>query len=213
MIDTLVGAGFKVKQCCEVLGVSSAGYCLTKTRPLSPTMIRREWLAGLVREVHADSRGTYGSRRVHAELTMGRDIYVSLALVRILMHNNEIVGIPGPRKVKRIKGTPKSDDLVQRKFERSSLDELWVSDITEHSTREGKVYGCCGLDTCSRRIVGWSIDSAQDTTLVVNALDMATKQRRLMRGSIVRADHGVHFLVLHRAHPRRGSHALVRLRR
>jgi hypothetical protein len=50
------------------------------------------------------------------------------------MHNNEIVGIPGPRKVKRIKGTPTSDDLVQRKFERSFLDELWVTDITEHPT-------------------------------------------------------------------------------
>ncbi len=57
--------------------------------------------------------------------------------------------------------------------------------------REGKVY-CCGvMDTCSRRIVGWSIDSIQDTQLVVNALDMAIKQRRAKRGSIVHADHGV----------------------
>ena len=125
MIDTLVGAGFRVKKCCEVLGISSAGYYLAKTRPMSPTMIRREWLTGLIREVHADSRGTYGSRRVHAELTKGRGIHVSVALVRILMHNNEIVGIPGPRKVKRIKGTPTSDDLVQRKRwrERHPLEE------------------------------------------------------------------------------------------
>jgi hypothetical protein len=127
---------------------------------------------------------------VHAELTKGRGIHVSLALVRILMRNNEIVGIPGPRKVKRIKGTPTSDDLVQRKFERSLLDELWVTDITEHPTREGKVYCCCVLDTCSRRIVGWSIDSVQDTSLVVNAPDMAIKQRRAKKGSIVHADHG-----------------------
>lgn len=89
MIDTLVGAEFKVKKCCEVLGISSAGYYLAKTRPMSPTMIRREWLTGLIREVHADSRGTYGSCRVHAELTKGRGIHVSLALVRILMHNAE----------------------------------------------------------------------------------------------------------------------------
>ena len=73
----------------------------------------------------------------------------------------------------------------------SALDELWVTDITEHRMREGKVY-CCGvMDTCSRRIVGWSIDSIQDTQLVVNALDMAIKQRRAKRGSIVHADHGV----------------------
>ena len=193
MIDTLVDAGFSVKKCCEVLGVSSAGYYLAKNRPMSATMIRREWLTGLIREVHADSRDTYGARRVHAELTKGRGIHVSQVLVAILMHNVGIAGIPGPRKVKRVKGIPTSDDLVQRKFERSSLDELWVTDITEHPTREGKVYCCCVLDTCSRRIVGWSIDSVQDTNLVVNALDMAIKQRRVKKGSIVHADHGVQF--------------------
>lgn len=193
MIDTLVDAGFSVKKCCEVLGISSAGYYLAKTRPMSATMIRREWLTGLIREIHADSRGTYGSRRVHAELTKGRGVHVSRVLVTILMHDAQIAGIPGPRKVKRIKGNPTSDDLVQRKFERSSLDELWVSDITEHPTREGKVFCCCVLDTCSRRIVGWSIDSVQDTALVVNALDMAIKQRRVKQGSIVHADHGVQF--------------------
>ena len=77
-------------------------------------------------------------------------VHVSRVLVTILMHDAEIAGIPGPRKVKRIKGNPTSDDLVQRKFERSSLDELWVTDITEHPTREGKVYCCCVFDTCSR---------------------------------------------------------------
>ena len=159
MIDTLVDAGFSVKKCCEVLGVSSAGYYLAKTRPMSPTMIRREWLTGLIREVHADSRGTYGARRVHAELTKGRGIRVSQVLVTILMHNAEIAGIPGPRKVKRIKGIPTSDDLVQRKFERSSLDELWVTDITEHPTREGKVYCCCVLDRASTSWVGPSTRS------------------------------------------------------
>lgn len=49
------------------------------------------------------------------------------------------------------------------------------------------------MDTCSRRIVGWSIDSIQDAQLVINALDMAIKQRRPRRGSIVQADHGVQF--------------------
>ena len=118
MIDTLVGAGLRVKKCCEVLGISSAAHYLAKTRPTSPTMIRREWLTGLIREVHVDSRGTYGSRRVHAELTEGRGVHVSRVLVTIQMHNAKFGGIPGSRKVKRITGTPTSDDLVQRKFER-----------------------------------------------------------------------------------------------
>ena len=191
MIDLLVDAGFTVQQCCRVLNVSSQGYYDYRRRPMSPTMMRREWLTALIREVHVASRGTYGSRRVHAELTKGRGIEVSVNLVGILMHNAGIAGLPGPAKVKRIKGIPTSDDLVERKFARSALDELWVSDITEHRTREGKVFCCCVMDTCSRRIVGWSIDSVQDSQLVVNALDMAIKQRKVRRGGIVHADHGV----------------------
>jgi putative transposase len=189
----MIGSGFPVARCCQVLGVSSQGYYAYRRRPLAPTKMRREWLTALIREVHADSRGTYGSRRVHAELTKGRSIHVSLNLVTLLMHQAGIAGLPGPAKVRRIKGTPTADDLVERKFARDELDELWVSDITEHRTREGKVYCCAVMDTCSRRIVGWSIDSVQDAQLVVNALDMAIQQRNVKRGSIVHADHGVQF--------------------
>ena len=193
MIDTLVDAGFTVQQCCRVLNVSSQGYYDYRRRHLSPTKLRREWLTALIKEVHVASRGTYGSRRVHAELVKGRGVHVSVNLVSILMHNAGIAGLPGPAKVKRIKGVPTSDDLVERQFARSALDELWVTDITEHRTREGKVFCCCVMDTCSRRIVGWSIDTVQDSQLVVNALDMAIKQRRIKGGGIVHADHGVQF--------------------
>ena len=53
VIDTLVGAGFRVKKCCGVLGISSAGYYLAKTRPMSPTMIRHEWLSAPLRVQHS----------------------------------------------------------------------------------------------------------------------------------------------------------------
>ncbi len=109
------------------------------------------------------------------------------------MHDAGLVGLPGPAKVRRIKGTSSADDLVERKFARSQLDELWVTDITEHRTREGKVYCCAVMDTRSRRIVGRSIDTVQDAQLVVNALDMAIGQRKVKRGAIVHADHGVQF--------------------
>ncbi len=176
-----------------MLNVSSQSYYAYRRRPLSPTMMRREWLTALIKEVHAASRGSNGSRRVHAELTKGRGIHVSVNLVTVLMHNAGSAGLPGPAKVKRIKGTPTSDDLVERQFAHSDLDELWVTDITEHRTREGKVFCCCVMDTCSRRIVGWSIDTVQDSQLVVIALDVAIKQRRTKLGGIVHADHGVQF--------------------
>ena len=155
--------------------------------------MRREWLTGIIRDIHVASRGTYGYRRVHAELTHGHGVLVSANLVNLLMHNAAIVGLPGPGRASRNSGVPTDDDLVNRRFNRDGLNELWVSDITEHKTREGKVYCCAVLDTCSRKIVGWSIDSVQDSQLVVNALDMAIKQRKPRPGGVVHADHGVQF--------------------
>jgi putative transposase len=193
VIDQLVDAGLPVKACCRTLGVSSPGYYRYRRRPLSPTKMRRLWLTGLIHEVHTASRGTYGSRRVHAELTMGMDVSVSLRLVTVLMSNAGVAGLPGPAKIKRLRGIVTAGDLVNRKFHRLRRDELWVTDITEHPTREGKVYCCCVLDTFSRRIVGWSIDSVQNSNLVVNALDMAIKNRQPPGGGVVHADHGAQF--------------------
>lgn len=193
MIDRLVDAGLPPKVCCRVLGVSSPGYYRYRNRPLSRTQMRRQWLTGLIREVHVASRGTYGSRRVHAELTLGMGVQVSERLVAVLMSLAGIYGLPGPARVKRLRGIVTADDLVNRKFHRLSPNELWVTDITEHPTREGKVFCCCVLDSFSRRIVGWSIDTVQDANLVVNALDMAIKNRRPEPGGIVHADHGTQF--------------------
>ena len=95
--------------------------------------------------------------------------------------------------MKRLHGIATADDLVHRKFHRLSPNELWITDITEHPTREGKIYCCAAMDTFSRKIVGWSIDNTQDSALVVNALDMAIKNRQPPAGGIVHADHGVQF--------------------
>jgi len=62
-----------------------------------------------------------------------------------------------------------SADLVDRNFARSGRNQLWVTDITEHPTREGKVYCAVVLDTYSRRVVGWSIDASPTAALVTNA--------------------------------------------
>jgi transposase InsO family protein len=96
-------------------------------------------------------------------------------------------------RIKRLRGVVTADDLVNRKFHRLRPNELWVTDITQHRTREGWVYCAAVLDAFSRKIVGWSIDSRQDSTLVVNALDMAIHNRRPEQGGIVHADHGTHF--------------------
>ncbi len=89
--------------------------------------------------------------------------------------------------------TVTSLDLVGRQFRRDRPNELWVTDITEHSTREGKVYCCVVLDTFSRKVVGWSIDSTQTTSLVLNALGMATHRRPDRDGLVMHSDRGVQF--------------------
>lgn len=193
MIDVLADTGFPVNTCCRVLGVSRQGYYRYTRRPTSATQLRREWLTGLINEVHIASRGTYGYRRVHAELTLGMGLTCSSRLISVLMTNAGIRGLPGPKRIARLRGVATADDLVNRKFHRLAPNELWVTDITEHPTKEGKVYCAAVLDAYSRRIVGWAIDSRQDATLVVNALDMAIRNRKPKPGGIVHADHGAQF--------------------
>jgi putative transposase len=176
-----------------VLGVSDSGYYAYRSRPLSGTALRRQWLTGLIGEIHARSRGTYGARRVRAELALGMGISVSKNTIADLMQAAGLQGIPKQKGVKYARVTVTTDDLVNRKFLRSQPNLLWVTDITEHPTREGKVYCCAVLDAFSRKIVGWSIDSYQNSALVVNALDMAISNRRPAPGGVVHSDHGVQF--------------------
>jgi putative transposase len=65
-----------------------------------------------------------------------------------------------------------------------------MTDITEHPTREGKLYCCVVLDAFSRMVVGWSIDSTQTTTLVLNALGMATRRRVPAGELVIHSDRG-----------------------
>ena len=86
--------------------------------------MRRPWLAGPIREVHTASRQTYGSRHVHAELTLGMGVPVNERLVALLMWHAGIVGLPGSVKVKRLSGVAIADDLVHRKFHRLAPNAL-----------------------------------------------------------------------------------------
>ena len=78
----------------------------------------------------------------------------------------------------------------QPAFSRDRVNALWVTDITEHPTREGKVYCAVVLDTYSRRIVGWSIDSSPNAALVTNALSMAIDNRGEVAGTVIHSDQG-----------------------
>lgn len=119
--------------------------------------------------------------------------------------------MPSLGKVKRLRGV--AGDLVNRKFHRPHPNELWVTDATEHPTREGKVYCCAVFDAFSRRIIGWSIDTVQNSNLVVNALDMAIKNRNPSPGGVVhgRSRRAIHVMGIHQQNQASRTHALVRI--
>jgi putative transposase len=190
----IVAEGLPAQTACRVLGVSESGYYARRGRPPSPRTIRHIWLTDLIRQIHTASRGTYGARRVHAELTMGYGVTVGHNAVEMLMSRAGIAGLPGTRRRRRkIPGPPTASDLVDRQFARSEPDRLWVTDIAEHPAREGKVYCAVVLDTFSRRVVGWSIDSSPTATLVTSALGMAINNRNPTNETVIHSDQGTQF--------------------
>jgi putative transposase len=192
VIAELTSQGFSAKRCCRILGVAASGFFMWRRRSPSPRQLRFAWLTELVRAIHADSRGTYGWRRVNAELVYGHGVIVNRKTVRKIMRLHGLHGLPGSRKLfRRRANIATTADLVQRRFDRPAPDQLWVTDITEHPTREGKVYCCVVLDVFSRRVVGWAIDTHQATPLVTNALGMAISNRDPQpEQTIIHSDHG-----------------------
>lgn len=195
MIETLAGQGHSAKACCRLLGVAPSGYFYWRTRPPSIRQLRQGQLDDLVADIHHASNGTYGKRRITAELRLGYGMTVNPKAVKAAMRRLGIQGLPAPKRKRR---GPQTDgaaasDLVARQFARNAPNQLWLTDITEHPTREGKLYCCAVLDAHSRRVVGWSIDTRQATSLVTSALAMAVKNRKPQGGTIVHCDHGSQF--------------------
>ena len=90
-------------------------------------------------------------------------------------------------------GPPVRDDLVRREFTADDRDRLWLTDISEHPTSEGKVYLCAVKDVWSNRIVGYSIDARMTSELAVAAIRMAVQRRRPAPGTVVHSDRGSQF--------------------
>jgi len=183
-----------VQRCCTLLGVSESGYYAWLHRAPSNRDIRHAWLLEQIQAVHEVARGVYGARRVWAELTIGLGLQVGRCQVELVMSHAGIRGIPGKRGSKKARlETPLPGDLVKREFTRSHPNQLWVTDVTEHRTSEGKIYCAVVLDTFSRKVVGWAIDSSPNAQLVTNALGMAIETRSPKPGTVIHSDHGTVF--------------------
>jgi len=129
--------------------------------------------------------------RIRAALEIEQGIIVNKKLVWKIMRQLGLRGLPGPKKRSwNPANAATEEDLVERNFRASAPNELWLTDITEHPTREGKVYCCVVLDLFSRRVVGWAIDRRCESTLVNDALSMAGETRTTSDATVIHSDHG-----------------------
>lgn len=183
-----------VATCCRVMGVSTSAVYAWRSDPVSARDFDDAVLTDAIVDIHRMSRRSYGSPRVHAELRLGEGIRCSRKRVERLMRQAGIAGIHRRRYrgcTRRDPDATPAEDLVQRQFAVNEPDRLWVMDVTEHPTEEGKVYLGVVLDAWSRRVVGWSIADHIRSELVVDAVQMAIWRRRPPAGqTIAHSDHG-----------------------
>ena len=184
-----------VATCCRVMKVSTSGFYKWRKCPVTD----RDWndavFTNTIVDIHRMSRRSYGSPRVHAELVLGLDTPCSLGRVERLMRQARIQGIyrrRGQHGCTRRDGTQPSDDLVGRKFDPDAPNQLWVMDVTEHRTGEGKVYLAAVLDAYSRRVVGWSTRATIHREVVLDAVLMAVRRRRPRR-TLIHSDQGTQY--------------------
>jgi putative transposase len=174
-------ADFPIATMARVLGVSESGYHAWRRRAPSARAVEDKMLLKRVRTVHATSRETYGSPRIHAELRATDHRHGRKRIAR-LMRAAALTGASRRRKgvttTRRDKEARPAPDLVDRDFTAAAPNRLWVADITFVPTANGFMYLAVVLDAWSRKIVGWSMANHLRAELVLDALEMAIGQRR-----------------------------------
>ena len=184
---------------CRVLGFSEQGYYQWRQQPISARQQEEGHLIEVLHELHEvlhelhedDPEGGY---RVLADDLHDLGYQISERRVWRLCHVAGISSRITSRKRKyRKAGAPVHDDLVQRLFVADGPDQVWVTDITEHWTDEGKLYCCAIKDLWHNKIVGYSIQPRMKARIAVDALTMAVYHRGFPKGVIVHSDRGSQF--------------------
>ena len=178
---------------CRALGVSRAGYYAWRERPPSARARADAALTAVIHRLHGESRGVYGSPRIHAELRAGGRRHGRKRVAR-LMRAAGLRGCPRPRRRPRTTvadpAAAAAPNLVQRRFDPLAPDRLWLADITYVPTEDGWLYLAAVLDAFSRRVVGWAMADHLRTELVLDALDLALASRRPAAGLVHHSDRG-----------------------
>ena len=190
---------FGVEPICRVLDLAPSSYYAVKAcqRDPSPRAVRDRVLLGEIRRVYEANYGVYGARKVWWQLQR-EGIKVARCTVERLMAKS---GLQGAVRGKKRRTTildgqaDRAPDLVERNFNASAPNWLWVSDFTYVASWSGVVYVAFTIDAFSRRIVGWKADTTMKTSLVLDTLEMALWAREhhgqpVPKGLIAHSDAG-----------------------
>jgi transposase InsO family protein len=184
---------YPLPEMCEVLAVSVSGYRAWR-RGGQPgrTRLTDAQAVALMRSIHAEVKGAYGSRRMHREL-QDRDHRIGLGRIERLMREHAIRA----RHKRRYKATtdsrhtlPVADNLLARQFTPEAQNRVWTGDITYIQTSEGWMYLAIVLDLFNREVIGWSIKPRMTADIVTDALTMAWFRRKPDKGLIFHSDRG-----------------------
>jgi putative transposase len=171
---------FEITIMCRVLQVSRSGYYAWRQRPVSARKMANDKLKDQIKEIYQQSRQTYGSPRIHAELSENGVKCGHNRVARLMREEQLWAKQKGKFKVTTTDSThdyPVAPNLLNQDFQASQPNEKWVSDMTYIPTAEGWLYLAAVMDLYSRRIVGWAMGDTLERWLTITALQMAIDTR------------------------------------
>jgi putative transposase len=183
---------YPVTMLCRVLGLARSGVIAWRVRSHSPRQERDQQLTAQIRSIFTDSRRTYGSPRVHAQL-QAQGVRCARKRVARLMRHAQLQARAHRRSVRATDSRhsqPIAPNLLARTFVAEAPHRVWVCDITYLATREGWLYLAVVLDLFARRVVGWSLQPTLERGLVLAALDHALQRRQPPPGLLHHSDRG-----------------------
>ena len=194
LVQELAADGIPVRLTCGTLGFSAQGFYQWRAHPVCARDRDDAHLVNAIVDIHRDDP-CFGYRFIADELELAGH-RASENRVHRLCREHRIWSLTtkkGRKAAGKIPGPAVHDDLVRRDFSAAHPDQIWLTDITEHPTTEGKLYGCLLKDLCSKRIVGYAFGPRMTAELATTALRQAIARRQPTGTVVVHSDRGGQF--------------------
>jgi transposase InsO family protein len=194
LVRDLAAEGIPVRLTCGVLGHSPQAYYAWLSKPVSLRELEDAYLTNALIDAHGDDP-EFGYRFLADELERLGEVVGERRIWRLCSQQKlwSATVRKGRRGSGKSPGPAVHDDLVQRDFTAPAPDRVWVTDITEHPTAEGKLYCCAIKDLCSNRIVGYALHERMTAQLAVTALRTAVARRQPSGVVVIHSDRGSQF--------------------